>query len=188
MSSASPPFRCYATSSCVLTRLDENSLVHSDPCKPAHWHHVALGFCLGVAIGPHSWDAPGLADGCRARPEDHRHFYARRSPVHTEVLVGPIDGSAGPSLARTPARMDASDAALCRSRLGGHGGDWSRTASGATRGPGSRGGLPLCFTRHRLRRLSDRFALTSRTRIRCSGVGEWLSMCTVGCERRRPPL
>ena len=119
---------CYRNGS-MKTRI-----VHSDPCEPAHRHHVALGLRLGVAIGPHSWDAPGLADGCRARPEDHRHFYARRSPVHTEILVGPIDGSSGPSLAGTSARMDAGDADLCRARLGGHGVDWPGPASGNTRG------------------------------------------------------
>ena len=60
---------------------------------------------------------------------------------------------------------------LCVARFGGHGVDWPRPASGDTRGPGSRGGVPLCFTRYCLRRLSDRCALTSGTGIRCRCCG-----------------
>src|SRR6185295_4309653 len=173
---------------CALTRLDENSIAHPSPCEPAHRHHVALGFCLWVAVGPHRWDTPGLADDCRSRPEDYWCLYTRWSSVHPEILVGSVDGPSGPSLAGTPARMDAGDATVCRSRISGHGGDWARPASGNTWSPGPRGGLPLCLTRHCIRCLSDRRALTSGTRIRCGCVGEWLSMCTVGCECRRPPV
>ena len=149
---------------------------------------LPLGFASGLPLALTAGTLQAWLTVVGLRPEDHRHLYARRSPVRTEILVGPIDGSSGSSLAGTPARMDAGDAALCRSRLGGHGGDWSRPASGDTRGSGSRGGLPLCLTRHRLRRLSDRCALTSGTGIRCSCLGEWLSMCAVACERRRPSV
>src|SRR5215813_8317212 len=100
----------YATPSCLPKRFDENGIVHSGSCEPAHCRHVALGLRLGVAISSNSRHAPGLADSRRARPKDHRYFYACRSSVHTEILMGSIDGSSGPSLAGAPARMDVGDA------------------------------------------------------------------------------